>query len=857
MSSEHHAQTTADAAGGQSTPRLEPNRADINTFLYALFDPDFVMSYPDAWLEIAYAKPGEDLRAAEQFSVFDLEAAGDLAERRNRKGYNVYVGVALRQGETPAASNGRASGANVLTACRAWTDFDGEGDDARVEAILKETSIRPAEVVTTGTIPFRRFQVHFELAGKPSEDGLDPGDPIADELTTVNTALRDLFGGDDVQNADRVMRLAGTVSYPSPSKVERGYVPELVTLRVIDDRRAYHVSELIALASGAADPSREYGQASRSRGSSKRSYGGKPQATEIRLRARTDAELGELLETSRTPGKWYVPMRSATATMLGRGYTDAEIRSACAPYCRDGFDDSDLDDFIDRGRRKWNIPDGSSVERLARLDSLKYDQQRKQAAKELGLRVTTLDDLVDACRGRDRERETETRDRIAELNAEYALVLAGDKAAIMKFEDDANTKFRLLHIGAFRQWFANETVQVGNDVIGLGDYWLSHPERRQYGSIEFSPPGFAIRAGSYNLWQGLAVEPKEGDCSKFLAHLRDNAARGDEKTYLWIVGWWAQIVQHPCIKMQTSLVLRGEFGTGKTKIGQVMGSLLGDHCLLVSSPRYITGNFNAHMASLLVLHCDEAFWAGDKASVGKLRDLVSGDEHMLEYKHVDPIRLKNFMRLFVTGNPDWMVPAGFRERRWAVFDMSEEHMQDHAYFAAIDHEMANGGREALLHYLLDFDLSQVDLRTIPKTAALLDQQIESMTVEQSWWLDTLTRGELPPRPHGVNEVGVCPKDDLFARYILHARLQGANHRSIETKLGMFLSKQVGAELTTTRPRMEGKLGPRCYALPPLKDCRRLFSKALGQTLDWGSPEWESEEWQHELGFGAALRSLRA
>ena len=115
-----------------------------------------------------------------------------------------------------------------------------------------------------------------------------------------------------------------------------------------------------------------------------------------------------------------------------------------------------------------------------------------------------------------------------------------------------------------------------------------------------------------------------------------------------------------------------------------MGSLIGDHYLLVASPRYITGQFNSHMASLLVLHADEAFWAGDKASVGTLRDLVTGDHHMLEYKDIDPIRIKNHMRLFVTGNPDWMVPAGFKERRWAVFDMGEDHMQDHAYFAAID-----------------------------------------------------------------------------------------------------------------------------------------------------------------------------
>ena len=145
--------------------------------------------------------------------------------------------------------------------------------------------------------------------------------------------------------------------------------------------------------------------------------------------------------------------------MIGRGATDAEIRSACAPYCTGGFDETDLDDFLDRGRAKWNVPDGASVERLARLTSLKYDQQRKAAAKELGIRVSVLDRMVGECRGRGQKEEVD--DQIAEINAEYALVLAGNKAAVMKFED--NTRFRLLQVGAFRQWFANQLVMVGKD----------------------------------------------------------------------------------------------------------------------------------------------------------------------------------------------------------------------------------------------------------------------------------------------------------------------------------------------------------------------------------------------------------
>jgi hypothetical protein len=565
--------------------------------------------------------------------------------------------------------------------------------------------------------------------------------------------------------------------------------------------------------------------------------------------SRTDAEITALLVRSQREGEWHNAMLSATASMVGRGWTNDQIYKTCAPYCWGGESDADVEEMVEGARTKWNIPDGAAAERLARLTPLEYDQQRKTAAKALGVRVSALDNMVGACRTRDQAEDIDSE--IAELNADHALVLAGNKAAVMKFEGASAIKFRLLQVDAFKLWFANQTVMAGKKAVSLGEYWLAHPQRRQYGGIEFAPPGSVVPPGYYNLWQGFAVEPREGDCSKFLAHLKDNAARGDEDTYRWIVGWWAQIFKQPSIKMETALVLRGPFGTGKTKIGKVMGSLIGDgvHYFLVDAPRYITGQFNSHMASLLVLHADEAFWAGDKASVGTLRSLVSGDHHMLEYKRVDPIYVKNHIRLYVSGDPDWVVPAGFKERRWAVFDIGEDHLQDHAYFTAIDHEMDNGGREALLHYLLNFDLSQVNLRVIPKTAALLAQQIESMTSEQAWWFETLRKGVLPHSPYGINEPRVCLRDDLFEQYIRHAQLRGVSHRAIETKIGMFLSKQLGAELKSTRL---GDQRLRCYAMPSLKKCRQLFSKEIGQPVDWGSEEWESEDWQQ----GTAWQPLK-
>jgi hypothetical protein len=428
---------------------------------------------------------------------------------------------------------------------------------------------------------------------------------------------------------------------------------------------------------------------------------------------------------------------------------------------------------------------------------------------------------------------------ISEINEDYAYVIVGGKAAVMRF--DEKKIFELLRVEAFKGWFVNKKqMRVDKKIVPVAEIWLKHPARREYAGIEFAPPGVRIRRGYYNLWRGFAVEPRPGDCSKFLAHLRDNVAQGHEPTFNWIVAWFADIFQNPGAKKGTSVAFRGSQGVGKTKVGEVIGSLIGDgHYVLVSSPRYVTGQFNAHMASLLLLHADEAFWAGDKSAEGKLKDMVTGHRHLIEHKHFDPVSVMNLIRLFVTGNADWVVPAAFGERRFCTLDVGEAHKQDHAYFKAIDEEMDCGGREALLHYLLSFDLSMVNLRAIPKTAALLEQQISSLTPEQAWWLDVLHAGTLPPRvgDHDNKIKNSCFRSDLHTLYVAHAKEQGASRRAIETKIGMFLSKMIGPNLGRKQLKPSNAW---YYIVPPLKECRERFAQMVGQDMAWDD---EKAKWR--------------
>jgi hypothetical protein len=468
----------------------------------------------------------------------------------------------------------------------------------------------------------------------------------------------------------------------------------------------------------------------------------------------------------------------------------------------------------------------------ADIDAVEGERLIKEVAKAAGVSIRAIRSKIDDARA---EHDSKARDNVnvavERLNETHALVIIGDKTAVMKMS--ASEGVQLLSVSAFTTWFDNEFVYYGTRREPLGRYWLSHPKRRQFEGLVFEP-NRAV-PNHFNLWQGFAVEPRPGDCSKFLAHMRDNICQGNEFIYKWVMGWFAQIFQHPEDKQDTSLVIRGKQGVGKSKVGEVMGSLLGRHSLCVAEPRYVTGRFNAHMAQLLMLHADEAFWAGDRSAEGKLKDMISGKRHPIEFKGKEAFWVANYMRLFITGNPDWMVPAGWEERRFCVLDAGEKHMKDHPYFAAIDEEMNNGGREALLHHFLNFDLSGINLRETPKTNALLDQKVASFSVEQDWWFDVLHRGELPKLENGCE----CLKLELHASYLRRMEKVGrrGSPRATETKLGMFLSKVVGPGLDkNVRDDKRRYL----YRFPPLKECRERFAKLTQSTIAWEDPDadWE-------------------
>ena len=426
------------------------------------------------------------------------------------------------------------------------------------------------------------------------------------------------------------------------------------------------------------------------------------------------------------------------------------------------------------------------------------------------------------------------------FNTRHAVIVIGGKTWILNEDFDWNFHRKTISFSKVKDFtdrYSNGTVTIEGKEVPVAPLWFKSKNRRYYdGGVIFDPE--KDHPGCYNLWRGFAVEPKEGEIKRFLRHTRRIICAGDKKLFEWVLDWMADAVQNPSNKPGTAIVLQGKQGTGKGLWVRYFSQLFGPHFLHVASSRYITGNFNDHLRDALVVFADEAFFAGDKQSLGDLKALVTEEVTIIEKKYHDAYQAKNMVRLIMASNNDWVVSAGLEERRFAVLEVSDMKMQNKKYFSRLAAEMENGGHEALLHFLMNREIKS-ELRQIPKTKALIKQKLISMTPVQKFWFNRLVEGlVLPAQDNWEREVEVWK---VMACYWNEAQRSGARHRSETTSLGIELHKLIPGLKTVKRmgdkepdtpgdELEEGRV--RKYQLPPLEKCRAGFLAVLNMDLDW-------------------------
>jgi hypothetical protein len=370
----------------------------------------------------------------------------------------------------------------------------------------------------------------------------------------------------------------------------------------------------------------------------------------------------------------------------------------------------------------------------------------------------------------------------------------------------------------FRHFYHRKKLDGGREV-GIGSWWLAHEARRQYAGVIYAPgkesPGY------FNLWSGFAVEPRAGDCSLYLAHIRENVCGGNGQYYEFLMNWMARAVQDPGTPGEVAVIFRGTEGVGKGVAAIQFGSLFGPHFKQVVQASHLTGSFNHHLLGCSVLFADEALFAGDRSHDGILKGLITEPTLQIEPKGLDTFVVPNCLHVIMSSNEAWVVPASADARRYFVLDVAQHRKRDFNYFAKLVDQMNKGGRAALLHHLLNRDLSRFLVRAVPETAALAEQKTYSRRGVDALVEEIADQGTLPSAHATALDVAVTSGEDRGRGFYVAARrlVPDLRHRSSRV-IANELIKSWGATTWTSH-------GLRGLRFPPLADLRRRFDEKHG------------------------------
>lgn len=461
---------------------------------------------------------------------------------------------------------------------------------------------------------------------------------------------------------------------------------------------------------------------------------------------------------------------------------------------------------------------------------------------------------------------TKTKKIVEEYNKTYAFVMEDGKPVIWYEEYDEELD-RLSYIKisreSFVQMYEDTKVAVYDEdthkpkTISHAELWLQSDKRRKYlsGTVFDPNPERVDNPRILNLWKSWQVEPKQGDWSTIETHIREVICNGDAAIYPYVKGWLATLFQKPHLQAEVALIVRGKKGCGKGQFGHFIRELFGNAGLHINNASHLIGRFNAHLRTTAFLFVDEAIWAGNIEHENILKTIITDSMLTIEEKHGAIRNRRNRISILMLSNNDYVAPASNDERRFCVIDASDKQIGNRAYMTTLAAASRNPDvQAAFLYEMLNYDLSNFEIRDIPETQGLSDQRMHSLDSLGKWWFEVLTREQVYLSKTHIADFTewrpIVSTDLLYASYELYCQQMNIHYVKNRVELGKFLSqmylKSQPRELTLVGEKMDGRFaqavystsGKRthCYLIQGINEAKQMFSEVMKIRMEIGTTE---------------------
>jgi RecA-family ATPase len=306
----------------------EPHPEVINDFISQITEQ--WKQIDDALVEIRAISPTGIVQAA-RFKSDNIDEIVQHASAMNKSKQNIYMCINPVNAGANIQAGKAAKDTDIIAAFYCFADADTKG---AMENILSFAGPKFTMSVKTGTKPFARGHAYWQL-----EEPCYNLDAWKDVQKAIAASLQTDAA---VVNPSRIMRVAGTVSWPNKKKEEKGYVPELVTMRTkfSTDRDPVEFERMM------------------------RAFPKQPQQTASTI----DIDLGQqamdrqlAMQNVLAGDDWHINMVRLVGSYVTKGLTDEEIHTITDGFTLAGYQVEDtrheVQKAIDGARNKgWTPP---------------------------------------------------------------------------------------------------------------------------------------------------------------------------------------------------------------------------------------------------------------------------------------------------------------------------------------------------------------------------------------------------------------------------------------------------------------------------------------------------------------------
>ena len=240
--------------------------------------------------------------------------------------------------------------------------------------------------------------------------------------------------------------------------------------------------------------------------------------------------------------------------------------------------------------------------------------------------------------------------------------------------------------------------------------WLDDPMIRTYRKMDFLPPPIHCTDDVYNTWTGFAIDnievDGEGDIAPFLEHISILVGRKEE-CITYFIKWLAQIIQEPGRLIGIALVFVSKEGAGKNVFFDLFSEIIGVQYYTETNDieKDLFGRFANGRRNKLLIDVDEARSKETFSRHDALKNIITSSHLNYEQKGVDPISIRNYARLIFTSNNEMCVKVTENDRRYVIFETSNEKIGDQVYFQGLAEYMSDKrNQKAIIEYLRSVDI---------------------------------------------------------------------------------------------------------------------------------------------------------